>query len=219
MNPENNALRRTYFIGGAPRVGKSLLAYSLAKQISGHVVSTDAIRSAAKKANQDNDSDLFKINTYNSLSESEWLTRHFDTPERVVNDQNSESRAFWPSIISFCNTFCEDSAYHIVEGVALLPELVSTMEHKPHQVIYIGNTSQEHLHAILKYSQQNPEQDWMNAMGYSEERIAAMANFVRHMSLYFKAEAEKYGFRYYEINDNSFEKSIAEIIHEIIIDQ
>jgi KaiC/GvpD/RAD55 family RecA-like ATPase len=49
MRPENNALNRTYFVAGPPRVGKTLLSYKLAEKIKGHVVSTDAIRSAAKK--------------------------------------------------------------------------------------------------------------------------------------------------------------------------
>ncbi len=215
MNPDNNALARTYFIGGSPRIGKSILAYMLAKKVGGHVVSTDAIRNAAKKACSDEESDLFAVNKSENASEDEWLKNHLETPEVVVAYQNRESEALWPSIVSFCNSFCEDNALHIVEGVALLPSLVAKMKNKPAQIIYVGNTSESHREAMAEYAKKFPEQDWMAAMGYSSEKITGMANSVRAMSLYFKHEAEKHGFPYYEISDSDFEGSLAKIIEAI----
>ena len=96
MNPENNSLERTYFIGGPPRIGKSILAYALAKKLGGHVVSTDSIRNAAKKACTDKDSDLFIINKTENVSEEEWLKAHLERPGEVVSFQNKESVAGWP---------------------------------------------------------------------------------------------------------------------------
>lgn len=212
MNPDNNALNRTYYIGGAPRIGKSILAYALAEKIKGHVVSTDAIRDAAKKACTDKNSDLFILNKSENISDEEWLKNHKESPETTVTNQNKESRAFWPSIVSFCSSFCEDSANHIVEGVALLPELVAGMKDRPAHVLYIGNTSDDHLQAMLDYGKQFPEQDWMVAMGYGPERMAGMAVFVKVMSEYFKSEARKYGFPYYEIDDKDFKGSLDKII-------
>ena len=212
MKPDNNSLNRTYFIGGSPRIGKTTLAYALAEKIKGHVVSTDSIRSAAKKARLEKTGDLFRTNFYNNLSEEEWLERHLHHPEIAIDDQNKESAAFWTSIVSFCNTFCEDSAIHIVEGAHLAPSLVSAMENKPAHIIYVGNTNPDHYKSMVDYSQKNPEQDWMASLNYSDERLKGMANLVRHMSLHFKCEAEKYGFKYYEIGDDDFEKSISEIV-------
>lgn len=216
MNPDNNSLNRTYFIAGPPRVGKTLLAYTLAKNINGHVVSTDAIRSAAKKACLDKSGQLFKINSYNKMSEDEWLNLHLNKPEQVVDDQNKESHAFWRSVVSFCNTFTEDSENHIVEGVALLPELVASMDNKPKHIVYIGNTSDEHVQSMLKYSQDNAVQDWMSAMGYGEDRIRAMATFVQEMSVYFKQEAQKYGFEYIEMSDDDFDINLEEAVRALL---
>ncbi len=216
MNPDNNALARTYFIAGPPRVGKTLLSYKLAEKIKGHVVSTDAIRSAAKKACVDKTGDLFRTNFHNSLSEEEWMRMHLDEPEIAVNDQNKESVALWPSIVSFCNNFCEDAAIHVVEGAHLPPHLVAQMEHKPGHVIYVGNTSPEHFKYMLEYSKKNPEQDWMASIGYGEKRIRAMAHFVQAMSEYFKSEAKKYGFPYYEIDDDDFDGSIERICQSLL---
>lgn len=215
MNPDNGALARTYFIGGAPRVGKSILAYVLAGKLHGHVVSTDAIRNAAKKACVDKENDLFAVNKSKNVSEEEWLKNHLEKPEIAIEYQNRESKAVWPSLVSFCNSFCEDTAIHIVEGVAILPELVAGMKNRPEHIIYVGNTSESHIASMTDYANKFPEQDWMAAMGYSTQRIVGMANFIREMSLYFKSEAEKYGFKYYEINDADFEGSIAKIVEEI----
>ncbi len=215
MNPQNKALVRTYFIGGPPRVGKTILALALAEKIRGHVVSTDAIRDAVKKACSDHENNIFKINKTKNISDEEWMKNHIEQPDIAIDHENKESKAIWPSLVSFCNTFCEDNAIHIVEGVALLPSLVKEMKNKPDHIIYVGNTSEDHIHAMMDFAKRFPEQDWMSAMNYSPEKIAGMATFVREMSLYFKSEAERFSFPYYEINDDDFIVSISRIIEDI----
>lgn len=208
MTPDNKALERTYFIGGPPRVGKTTLAYKLAEKIHGHVTLTDAIRNSAKKVCEDKSGPLFMINHYNEFTEDQWLERFTNYPEQVVHDQVNESKAIWRSVVSFCNMFCEDNANHIVEGVAVLPESVANMDHQPHYVVFVGNTNPEHVETMLEYGRNNPEQCWMTYLGYSEARIRAFANYVYHMSQYFKTEAEKHGFSYIELADESFETSL-----------
>ena len=212
MNPENNSLERTYFIGGPPRVGKTILAHTLSQTINGNVVSTDSIWMAAKKACVDKNSDLFAVDIAERDDEKEWIDRHGNRPEEVVEIQNRASVALWPSIVSFCNSFVEDSAIHIVEGVSLLPSLIADMKNRPSHIVFIGNTSSKHIREMLAFGQQNPEQDWMTSMGYSKERFEAMAKFVKKMSEYFKVEAEKYNFPYYELDDDNFDQSLNVII-------
>jgi 2-phosphoglycerate kinase len=178
-------------------------------------VSTDSIRNAAKKACTDKESDFFIINRTENISEDEWLRNHLEHPEITVEHQNRESKAIWPSLVSFCNSFCEDDAIHILEGVALLPSLVAEMKNRPAHVIFVGNTSTNHLKAMLKHAEDFPDKDWMTALNYSYKKIEGMANFVKTMSLYFKSEAEKYGFPYYEIGDDNFVNSITEIVEKV----
>lgn len=215
MNPENSALQRTYFIGGPPRVGKTTLAYRLAESVKGHVVMTDAIRNASKKVCEDKSGPLFMINRYNKLSEDQRLDRFKNNPEMVVRDQVEESKAIWRSVVSFCNIFCEDSATHIVEGVAILPELVASMEHKPEHIVFVGNTSDQHVEAMLEYGKKFPEQCWMASLGYSEDRVRAFANYVQHLSIYFKSEAEKYNYPYIELDDCNYELSLDQAIQRV----
>ncbi len=215
MTPDNNALERTYFIGGPPRVGKTTLAYKLAEDIRGHVAMTDAIRNSAKKVCEDKAGPLFMINHYNEFSEEKWLNRFANNPDQVVKDQINESKAIWRSVVSFCNMFCEDNANHIVEGVAVMPELVASMDNKPDHVVFVGNTSEHHVETMLQYGKDNPEQCWMAYLGYSEDRIRAFANYVLHMSQHFKDEADKYGFSYVELSDDNFEQSLQEAINSL----
>ncbi len=216
MNPQNNALQRTYFIGGPPRVGKGILANQLARQINGHVASTDAIRNAVKKAVKDSESDLFIVNKNEELPEFEWLSQHLNEPQEVVNIQNTESKFLWPSVVGFCNAFCEDNEAHILEGVGILPNLVANMQNQPKTVIFIGNTDEKHWVQMLKFARDNPEWDWMHAINYSDAKIEAMGAFVKEMSMYFRSEAKKYNFRYYELKDKKFNQNIQSIINDII---
>ncbi len=202
MTPDNKALERTYFIGGPPRVGKTTLSYKLAEKIKGHVVMTDAIRNSAKKVCEDKNGPLFMINRYNEFTEEKWVDRFTNSPEKVIEDQANESKAIWRSVVSFCNMFCEDNANHIVEGVAIMPELVDSMKNKPSHVIFVGNTNNDHVETMLEYGRKYPEQCWMAYLGYSEDKIRAFANYVKHLSLYFKSEAEKYNFQYIELDGN-----------------
>ena len=96
-----------------------------------------------------------------------------------------------------------------------MPELVASMDNKPKQVVFVGNTNEKHVETMLKYGKDNPEQCWMAYLGYSEDRVEAFANYVLHMSLHFKEEANKFGFRYVELSDDHFEESLQEAINTL----
>ena len=81
----------------------------------------------------------------------------------------------------------------LIEGVAVLPELVSPLENIPHRVVFLGNQS-EHHHTNIKQSIREHAHDWMQNV--SDEYINAFAVFVRRMSAYVEQEATTYGFTY-----------------------
>ena len=216
MNPDNNSLSRTFFIGGPPRVGKTTLAYLLAKEINGHVVSTDAIRNAVKKAYSKKTGPLFMINDYNKLGDEELIKRFKFSPHLVVDDQVAESEVLFPSITSFCNAFCEDKEHHIVEGVALVPKLIAKMEYPPKHIIFIGNTSQHLAENMITYGKLHPSVCWMSALGYGEEKIRAYGVYINELSNYFKTEAEKYNYSYIEMSESSHETSLQDVLKKLL---
>jgi len=216
MNPDNNALARTYFIGGSPRVGKTLLAHALASNVNGHVVSADAIRDAIKKVVVDTSSPLFGIDKLDQFPDQEWLNVYSTNPQQVVDTQNAESEICWEPIVSYASSFCEDDATHILEGVAVLPRFVHGMRNKPEHIIFVGNTSAEHFQSMIKYAQENPEKDWMSVMGYTEQKIQGVGVFVQKMSEYIREEAKKYGYKYYELDDSDFDDTIQAVVKDIL---
>ncbi len=137
---------------------------------------------------------------------------HLEEPNRVIEYQNKESHALWPSIVSFCSSFSEDDEIHIVEGVALLPSLIHKMKNQPKHILFLGNTNPSHIENIKRHMKQFPEKDWMSILNYDDAKTEGMANFINKMSHYFKREADKYGYPYYEISEIDFEKNLQEAL-------
>lgn len=202
---------RVILIGGAPRIGKSQLAKIIAARLGGHIASTDSIRSAAKRMVKDESSPIFRINRHNAMSESEWLDYFSNNPDAVLADMNEESRATWPAVRSFIRSFEDDDLVHVVEGVHLLPDLVGELSIDTQNIIFVGNTFQEHASNVINHAKDNPTIDWMMGAGFSDEKIMTQAQFSIDMSQYFKTEAKKYGYKYIELGNSSYPQNLQKI--------
>ncbi len=194
MTKKQSALSRTFFIGGPQRIGKSYVANALSAKINGHVVSTDSIADAVKAVTSDTDSDLFLIqNTLANLPEQEWIRAYAQSPDFVIDVQRRATRAFWPAVAEFCESFESDTFTHIVEGVIIQPAHLALLPERPRHAVFFGNTSETHAEAMFHHAWTS-EHDWMRTRGYSKERVYAMAIFVREFSLYFKREQRRMDF-------------------------
>jgi 2-phosphoglycerate kinase len=100
----------------------------------------------------------------------------------------------------------------LIEGVAVLPELVSQLEDIPHRVVFIGNQGENHKENIKKSAEEN-EHDWMRDV--SDQYISAFAIFVKRMSAYIEQEAERYGLEYIEMDKVLFEDVTEEVIKSL----
>ncbi len=79
----------------------------------------------------------------------------------------------------------------LIEGVTVLPELVSQREHIPHRAVFLGN-QREHHHTNITQSVREQAHDWMQNV--SDEYIDACAVFVRRMSVDVEQEANTHDF-------------------------
>jgi 2-phosphoglycerate kinase len=100
----------------------------------------------------------------------------------------------------------------LIEGVAVLPELISRLENIPHRVVFIGNQGENHKKNIKKYAEEN-EHDWMRGVG--DQYIGAFAMFVKRMSAYIEQEAKKYGFEYIEMDKESFGNVVEQVVKSL----
>jgi hypothetical protein len=85
-----------------------------------------------------------------------------------------------------------------MEGVAVLPELVSRLEGIPHRVVFVGNQGEHHYEHLKKSAEENAH-DWMREV--DDQYLRAFALFVKRMSAYIEHEAKAYGFEYIEMDN------------------
>jgi len=133
-------------------------------------------------------------------------------PSAVVPLQNSESRALWPSILRYIQSNNEAGLPVIVEGVGVLPELLAQSELKDYHCVFIGNTSNEHVHQIRASAHRDPN-DWMHYL--SDEAIDAFGKFSQAFSEYVKLEAGRYDMPYIEVLDNDYDQAMKQALQSL----
>ena len=122
-------------------------------------------------------------------------------PAELIDYVRRESRVVWKAVETFIRREEDERRDVLIEGAAVLPELVNQLEDIPHRVVFIGNQGNKHKENIKKYAEEN-EHDWMR--GVSDQYVCAFAMFVERMSAYIEQEAHKYGFKYIEMDGEPF---------------
>ena len=130
------------------------------------------------------------------------------TTERI-NYQIEENRAVWKAVVPFVQRERDEGRDVVVEGVAILPELVNQLENVDFRVVFIGNQGNEHKENI-KRSAQEIGHDWMQDA--SDKYVEAFAVFVMEMSRYIEREAHIYGFNYIEISSRPFDDAVCQVV-------
>lgn len=197
-----------YLIGGPPRVGKTQLVNYLVRQQPMHAVSTDAIRYMLRRAVPESalNSDIF-IHFRTDVLEL-WGRDN----QKVLDEQNRQSRAIWPAVVEFMKSYNEDGIDLIVEGVAVLPDLVKGLDFN-HKVIFIGNRADTHEDTIKERAAANPR-DWMRDLD-SETSAKAIA-FFKMMSEYLQNEAQANHMSYVEVSDENFEADLERVALQLL---
>jgi 2-phosphoglycerate kinase len=193
-----------YFIGGTPRVGKTTLTIKVIQEKPMMATSTDAIRYTLRQIlKKDDYPDLFHLGKYTS---NDPRRRKFiiNNPEEIINIQNRESEVVWKSVNDFVKSNLEDGFDVLIEGIAVLPELLDKVDYD-YKAIFLGNQSETHYDTILK-SARNNEDDWMHEL--EDETIKAFAVFNASFSKHIANEANKYNMTYIEIGDDTFTEDI-----------
>jgi 2-phosphoglycerate kinase len=189
-----------YLIGGSPRVGKTKLVNYVVREHPMHAVSTDAIRymlrrTVPKEAISPDIFIHFKTDVLETWSKGS---------EALIEEQNRQSKALWPFIREFINSYQEDGIDLIVEGVAILPEFVKTLD-VPNRGIFLGNASESHKSIVIEQAEQNSH-DWMRAL--PPEKMQRATEFFARLSEYFRVEASAHDLAYQEMADTDFEHSL-----------
>jgi 2-phosphoglycerate kinase len=196
---ETTILIMIFLLGGAPRVGKSIIAAELRRRYALSVVSTDTLGAVLESVlSPEAAPDLFVFSRFNEMPAAERVQLMVNDPAALVAYVRRESGVIWPAVEAFMRRETEEGRDVLIEGAAVLPELVHQLEELPHRVVFIGNQGSQHQEKMKRYAAQH-EHDWLR--GASDEYIGAFSIFVKRMSAFVEQEAQRYGFAYIEMEE------------------
>jgi len=202
-----------FLLGGPPRVGKSVISSEIRRKHAVSVVSTDSLGAVLENVlSPEVAPDLFVFDKFNKMPMTERVKLITKDPAELIDYVRRESYVVWKAVEAFIRRESEEERDALIEGVAVLPELMSRLENIPHRVVFIGNQGENHKENIKKFAEEN-EHDWMRDV--SDQYIGAFAMFVRQMSAYIEQEAKKHGFEYIEMDKELFGNVTEEVMKSL----
>ena len=202
-----------FLLGGPPRVGKSIISSEIQQRHAVSVVSTDTLGAVMGNVlNPEAEPDLFVFDKFNEMPMADRMKLIMESPEVLIGYVKKESYVVWEVVETFIKHENDDGRDVLIEGVAVLPELMSRLKDIPHRVVFIGNQGENHKENIKKYAEEN-EHDWM--WNVSDQYISAFSVFVNRMSAYIEQEANKYGFEYMEMDNKSFKSATKDVMKSL----
>ncbi len=202
-----------FLLGGPPRVGKSIISSEIRQKHAVSVVSTDTLGVVLENfLSPEAAPDLFVFGKFHEMPMAERVKLIMKDPAELIGYVRKESYFVWKAVEAFTRRENDEGRDILIEGVAILPELMGQLEDIPHRVVFIGNQGDNHKENIKKSAEEN-EYDWMR--GVSNRYIGAFAVFVKRMSGYIEQETMKYGFKYIEMDKELFGDVTEEVMKSL----
>ena len=199
-----------FLIGGPPRVGKSKISSEIRQKRAVSVVSTDTLGAVLENVlSPEAASGLYVFGKFHEMPMAERVKLIMKDPAELIDYVRKESYVVWNAVEAFIRRENDEGRDILIEGVAILPELMSQLEDIPHRVVFIGNQGEHHKENIKKSAEEN-EYDWMRDV--SDQYIGAFAMFVKRMSGYIEQETKKYGFKYIEMDKELFGDVVEDVM-------
>ena len=196
-----------YLLGGPPRVGKSIISNQIRQKHALSVVSTDTLAALLQHVQSPEAvPDLFVFETFNKMPNAQRVQFITNEPADLIEFVRRESLVVWKAVDAYIRREYDEGRDVLVEGVAVLPELVGQLDDIPHRAVFIGNQAKNHQENIKKSAEEHPH-DWMREA--SDSYIHAFAMFVNRMSASIEQEAKQVGFEYIEVDHLSI-RDVAE---------
>lgn len=196
-----------YLIGGAPRVGKTQAVIEVLKQRPMNAIASEEVRYMLTRTLPNTRLKRALKQTLHDIDP----TRH--TVAELWQDQVEQARALWPSLTHIMEAYQQDGQDVLLEGVAVLPELIAQLPFRTKALI-LSNQSLTHAAAVLRRARAN-RHDWLHAK--PEAAIANYCQYFAYMDQYFRLEAEKYGLPVMTVTDqgltNDLKRAATQLLH------
>jgi 2-phosphoglycerate kinase len=204
-------MARVYFIGGAPRVGKSTLAEGFLATHPMAFAATDDLRANLRRTiTPEAEPDLYYLDSLNADEANMARLMRNETAE-IIAAADREAHIVWRAVESLVRQTTEIGQDILIEGVAALPQLVAQLD-VPTTAVYLGNQSAGHTHIILNYAQRHPE-SWLGSL--KPATIEAFAAFTRAYSAHAAEQARACGFPYIEMSTANFDISLTKALNTL----
>jgi 2-phosphoglycerate kinase len=186
-----------FLLGGPPRVGKSIISRKIQQKHAISAISTDSLGAVLESVlSPEAAPDLFVFDRFGKMPLAERMKLIMKDPAALIDYVIKENHVVWNAVEAFTRRENNEGRDALVEGVAVLPELISRLKDIPHRVVFIGNQGENHKKNIKRFAEDN-ENDWMRDAG--DQYISVYATFVNRMSAYIEQEAIKHGLEYIEM--------------------
>lgn len=179
-----------YLIGGAPRLGKSVLAKALMMRTGTPWLSSDALSSACYQMIQKEERD--RLFPYEGAEDSDKVYKK--SIAATVRDQLIESRSMRRGVYACLQQHLDTGNPFILEGVHLLPKDVAVFiqrnsaQKKNIRVLYLVDSDPKNvLRGLLANTDPH---DWLK--GAKPKTYEKVAEFIVALNEYIQKEAKKY---------------------------
>lgn len=200
-----------YLIGGAPRIGKSVVSRSIAETIGIQPISTDGLESRVSTTfSEEQRWELFPLPGFSGDPSENTLT-----PNERVQLQIISSKSLKTEIENAINEATSTHRDLVIEGVHLLPEIVRDLidHHGKDQIVasFVGSVDDSRIMSGMEKNT-NPN-DWLKDA--NEVVRKQVAEFVAAFSKYVQEESQRNGFTYLERTD-AFESDMRRLTETLL---
>lgn len=188
-------------------MGKSFTARKLSEYLKVPWISTDTIREMMRKIVDKNKyPNLFRFEDEERSAE-QYLTTY--SPQQIVDNQIEESLDVWMGVRALIETDYSWKNY-IVEGVAILPQLVSQLLIEENEIkpIFLVDSDKERTRKVIF-----ERGLWDDADTYPDSVKEIEVEWATLFNEYIRQESNKYGYKPYEITDR--EQLISNLTSEL----
>lgn len=204
-------MSKIFFVGGAPRSGKSTVLQHFVQRKPILAASTDAIRAAAKSmTNPEQNPRLFKAER-GAFNSPQNVKRMAEDVEHTLSFELGEAEETWKATLEFVKYYVRDGRSAIIEGVAILPSKLHELPFDFNAVFIVNLHDQTNM--ILSHAHKNKD-DWLNK--YDDDTIRAFCHSNVAWNYYYAEEAKKYGYSIIEVETDTFENNIRDAV-EILL--
>lgn len=193
-------------IGGSPTAGKSYIARKIAEELKLPWISTDTIREQMREIVRKKDYPALFLHAKATPEMGvKFLNKH--SSKEIVDIANKESIEVWKGAKAILDTDYVWKSY-IIEGVAILPKLVSRIKKKNIKILFLIDEDIERVKKNIF-----TRGLWDDAKKYPDSVKEKEVEWVIAFNKYIKKEAKKYKFPVVSVGDReNYLKEIKKII-------